>query len=305
MNKQTQQLLKRGLSRLEKSAVEVREPGHKLTRPVSSTIGRLGGAIGLGIAAHRPDLAFRKWTPARIEKAKAVAKKMQDTYDLNEDTLISLGKYRPLTQLKRIWTNKDNSLFGKLFGSALTPVHAAAGALFRGDQYNPWSNTAVNYNPHPALAAHELGHSADFQTARFKTPYFMAGYGLPQVGRIPFAALYPEARASNAAMSAISDKDWEELSEEEKKESEELMRRAYGSYLGTTPSPQLNQALQIGGPIATRFSGAPKFKKSKEYAKKLRDAIQKRNKSVEESGPIMRALGLGALYSNKEKDEDE
>ncbi len=72
--------------------------------------------------------------------------------------------------------------------------------LYRGDYYNPFTQTAVVYSSIESIEAHEMGHRRDFQ--RFNTDWI---YALAR----PFfpVMLYQEWRASQNAKDIMSDAD--------------------------------------------------------------------------------------------------
>ena len=72
--------------------------------------------------------------------------------------------------------------------------------LFRGDYYNPMSQTAVVYSNVESIGAHEIGHHKDFQ--KFRSDW------LYTLGRIlPPVMLYQEWKASAHAKEFISQDD--------------------------------------------------------------------------------------------------
>lgn len=128
-------------------------------RPVSSTVGRLPAPLtALMLGTTAPFRESSTLDDAAIRKIIQQAKKNKKLKDVH----VALGSGHPWAQLKRIWENKHISIPTKVWGTAMHPLSALNAALHRGDHYDPFSNTVVNYIKDPAILAHELGHAEDF-----------------------------------------------------------------------------------------------------------------------------------------------
>lgn len=268
-----------------KRAVEVAPPRHPALRPYSSTAGRLPGTLLSGLMLHRPDLPWKQWTPERIQAARRIARAMSARYDLGEDTLLSLGSARPLRQLARVWKRKDTSLPTKALGTVASPLSALVGTALRSSHYDPWSDTAVAYDPEEAIEGHELGHAADFQGRRAKALYMLAR-------ALPGVDLYQENLASQLAMGGT---EGEDLTEEERERRRNLLQRAFGTYMGGTAAKLTGgQAfpLAAAGAMLGRMGVAPGFKADEKKLRRMGQKIRERREATEEASTARRLAGL-------------
>lgn len=268
----------------KEAGVEVAEPRHPALRPISSTVGRLPGALSKGLLLHRPDLPFRKWTEGKKEKQREVARQVEKTFGMEDsDVLLSLGSTRPLRNLARVWKRKDLSLPGKLLGSAASPIGDAVATLTRGDNYNPFANTATVFDPEDRIARHEMGHAADFESRRFKTPY-MLGYSY-----LPGFKLYPEHRANQLAEASLP----EDATEEEREHLRDMLRRSFGSYMGGEPAkylaPGLANMAAIAGSALNRSIGTQKYEMNDQQLKGIIEKIRERKKARNQK-PVLKHL---------------
>lgn len=96
------------------------------------------------------------------------------------------------------------------------------GRFFGGDSYNPYSNTINIYSDIPSVALHEGGHAKDFAQRKYKGTYaFLYSF-------VPFYNMYPEALATNDALSYLyAQRDWEEY-----RQAYKVLYPAYGTYVG-------------------------------------------------------------------------
>ncbi len=271
----------------KEAGIEVAEPRHPALRPVSSTVGRLPGALTKGLLLHRPDLPFRKWTEERKGKQREVARQMEKAFGLEDsDVLLSLGSTRPLRNLARVWKRKDLSLPGRLLGTAASPVNDLISTLTRGDNYNPFANTATIFDPEDRITRHELGHATDFESRRFKTPY-MLGYSY-----LPGFKLYPEHRANQLAEASLPD----DATEEDKEHLRDMLRRSFGSYMGGEPAkylaPALTNVAAIAGSAINRAVGSQKYEMSDKQLQSVIEKIRERRKAREGKGALKHLAGI-------------
>lgn len=273
-------------AQLLKWALEIAEPVHPLLRPYSATLGRLAGAVTLGLGVHRPDLPFTPWTPERIEAQKKLLEEVEKKYGLEEAPgLLSLGSARVLRQLGRMWSRKDLSLLSKLIGTGLVPVEALIGTLQRGPYYSPLSNTAVVFDPSPELARHELGHMVDWASRRQKLLYQLAM-------TLPGLQLLREWRGSARGEASIPPEKEEVL-----KRYRNMLRRGFGGYVGSNVGLPLGLPEQavgsVIGSMIARMTGAPsEFGMSAETLKRVREAIKRELERKEKKPAWQHLLGV-------------
>ena len=283
-----------------KRAIDVKEPAHWATRPISGTLGRLMGTLSLGPTLGLPGASWRRWTPERIEEVKKIVKEYEKLVELEDRGNLDLGGVRPFRQLGRIWKRPDLSVLGKLYGTATLPVLAAYTSLLRADHYSPFSDTATVFNvaPQQAMARHELGHMSDFARRRLKTLY-MALYG------VPFANLYHEYQASRIA-SDVADKsrtsddkvvskkpEPTKLSKSDIKQLKKYLAAAYGTYIGTNLAPVIGPVSSVV-PWMARSHGSDLFPATgtDNRMEELLASVQEQQKRINEMGPVRRSIGL-------------
>lgn len=170
------------------------------------------------------------------------------------DVKVHINAYRPGAELRR--TVKNRSIgFGWRYtlgifswlGYTIMP-----GRFFGGDNYNPYSNTIHLYSDLIPVALHEGGHSKDFARRRLKGTYgFIYAY-------VPGFNLYPEALASNEALSYLRAKG----DVQQSKSAYKLLYPAYGTYLGGAVSDWVSDpiayAAQVGVIIPAHIVGRVK-----------------------------------------------
>ena len=152
------------------------------------------------------------------ESIREVLGKMPHT----KDTKVYVGNSPIIDQMKRTWQGKGTSFNQPVIRHLMTPISGLAGLsqkLSGGDYYNPLANTAIVRSNIPAVAAHELGHSEDFNKRKYPTLYNMAG--MVNIPGTP-ATLYQEYQASANAAKHM----------EVGKETLPILTPAYGSYVG-------------------------------------------------------------------------
>lgn len=275
---------------LYKSAIKLMEPSSWYKRPFSSTFGRLPGTLTMGML-HRPDLPWRRWTPERVKKLQKAKEKFEEKFGIKDQGILSLGAPRVWEQLKNIWKRKDLSIPSKLLGIAATPPSELLSTLQRMPHYNPFSDTAVIFDPEERIAKHEMGHMADWARRRLKLLYTL-GTKPPVIGEsVPvlpaLTTLYPEYVAN-----ALAEQTEEDPEKKEKLRS--MLRRSFGSYMGGVHSAAGGVGNPITGALGARILKFPRsfaaWKSSQ--APQVKKQVEKRLKSVREAPTWKRVLGL-------------
>lgn len=290
---------------LQKEALKVEGPRHPLLRPYSATLGRLPGTVSYGLVTGRPGMAWRKWTPERIEMIKRLVQAIEEKYGLEENPgTVYLGGAKPLKQLARVWSRKDLSLPGRLVGTAVTPLSSLLGTLTRSPYYDPYSNTAVLFDPEHSIAAHELGHMVDWAGRGQKTLYHLlrgsaAIPGLPAI-ELPVVKPVQEHTATGIAESVLD----EELTDKERERAMDILRRAFGTYigrdvqklfgLGISLPPFVPQPLPIIGAHAMGASKVPSFELGGKALTRIQKRVAGRERVRQETGWLSHLLGLSA-----------
>jgi hypothetical protein len=261
---------------LTKDAIKVLPPGSAWARPYSATLGRLLG-MPLWATFHRPDVPFRRWTPERVGKVRQIAEEIEKKFGMtDEEGLISLGKARPLRQLGRTWQRPDLSVWGKLLGTPKALLGSLVATFLRMPYYNPYSDTAVLFDPEFRVLRHETGHMTDWARRRLKTLYALL-YDLPmapifierianQLAVAGLAAEIERARKKTPAKKVAAEKPPKgkgtqgeplphpdflaTLSPAELKRIKQLtsmLRRSWGSYLFSEPLRAVPIGQAVGG----------------------------------------------------------
>jgi len=138
------------------------------------------------------------------DRARAALSMIENKNSLKNVTL-RLNYNEPCYDIFRLFTEpalkKRNPFLAR---ATLGVLSTLGGELFaelsRGDYYNPYTHTAVNYSNVEAIFAHEVGHAKDFK--RFNTDWI---YSLCRA--IPPVMLYQEAKASLNAKELLSPDD--------------------------------------------------------------------------------------------------
>jgi len=230
---------------LSKKSVEVQDREPMYTRPVSSTIGRLGGlkTTLLGTSAPLKPGANKKDLVKIIEMVK-------DKTDDGMELRLNLGGGKPIDDLTRTWKNPRTSALTKILSTLRWPTTAATTALTRADHYNPASHAVTLYNNDPDILAHELGHAHDFSKRNNPGAYgFLRG--IPAAGK--FLALPQEFTASERGMRLLNSyykKKYGNNKERLKdvlKNAQKKLGTASGSYVGSALGMPLTGL--IGGRI--------------------------------------------------------
>jgi hypothetical protein len=177
------------------------------------------------------------------------------------DVKVHINAYHPGAELRRTVKNRSIGagwrytlgIFSWL-GYTIMP-----GRFFGGDNYNPYSNTIHLYSDLIPVALHEGGHSKDFARRSLKGTYgFIYAY-------VPGFNLYPEALASNEALSYLRAKGDVPLS----KSAYKLLYPAYGTYLGASVgdwvSGPIVYAVQAGVVIPAHIVGRVKAARVPEH----------------------------------------
>lgn len=143
------------------------------------------------------------WGPDQ-ERSRAALSMLENNKDIKDITVrlnyneAIYDGYRMFTEDKLIERN------GFIPRATLGVIYTLAGELLaelnRGDYYNPFTKTAVNYSNVESILAHELGHHKDFQ--QFDRDWI---YALSRV--LPPVMLWQEGVASVNANSGIMSKD--------------------------------------------------------------------------------------------------
>jgi len=138
------------------------------------------------------------------DRARAALSMFENKNNLKNIT-IRLNYNEPLYDAYRLFTEpaltKRNPFLAR---ATLGLLSTLGGELFaelsRGDYYNPYTHTAVNYSNVEAIFAHEVGHAKDFK--RFNKDWI---YSLCRA--IPPVMLYQEAKASLNVKELLSPDD--------------------------------------------------------------------------------------------------
>lgn len=159
------------------------------------------------------------------------------------------------TQLSRLFSSdRRMNIFSRLvMGLPATVVGWATSKLNRSDHYNPFTETAVVYNPNIAVATHEIGHAEFFD--KQKSPFISS-----LLYSLPIIRSNDEWKASRNAMSHFTE-------EKDIKKANRILSGAFGTYyasdllqvIGTAafllPIPltkEIATAAIIGGAIGGR-----------------------------------------------------
>ena len=143
------------------------------------------------------------------EKRAMAALSMLESDDSIDNLTVRLGHNRLFYDTGRLFFDdevKDRNpwLARVLMGLPGTLVHELGAEFFRGDYYNPFTKTVVNYSNIESILAHEIGHHQDYE--RFSTDW---AYNLLSV--VPGGSLYKEAQASLNAKDILDEHgdDWQ------------------------------------------------------------------------------------------------
>jgi len=163
-----------------------------------------------------------------------------DSHQVSDKTVDALRKYLGLNHLARVKVRINAYCVGDEWSRTMRNDSIAPawrytmgfwswliytilpGRFFGGDSYNPYSNTINIYSDIPSIALHEGGHAKDFAKRKYKGTYaFFYSF-------VPFYNLYPEALATNDALSYLyAQEDWDEY-----RQAYKLLYPAYGTYVG-------------------------------------------------------------------------
>jgi len=165
-------------------------------------------------------------TPQGIYKGptKEMAAKLEDMYkdyQWKGNYEVLIGGNSLFKQMARLLSPKRKmNVFARLYpGIPSTIAGWGYSKLLRADHYNPFTETAVAYNPEVAIAAHEIGHAQFFDEKESPLLHTFA-YGLPIV-----RSNY-EWHASRNAMKHIQ-------GEEERSKANDILSTAFGTYYGS------------------------------------------------------------------------
>jgi len=143
------------------------------------------------------------WGPDR-DRARVALSILENEKNLKNITM-RLNYNEPLYDVYRLFTEsalKERNPF--LARATLGLFSTLGGELFaelgRGDYYNPYTQTAVNYSNVESIFAHEVGHAKDFK--RFNEDWI---YSICRP--LPPVMLYQEAKASLNAKELLSPND--------------------------------------------------------------------------------------------------
>jgi hypothetical protein len=138
------------------------------------------------------------------DRARVALSMLENKNHLNNLT-VRLNYNEPIYDTFRLFTEpalRERNPF--LARATIGLLSTLGGELFaelrRGDYYNPFTHTAVNYSNVESIFAHEVGHAKDFQ--RFDNDWI---YSFARV--VPPVMLYQEAQASLNAKNLMSPKD--------------------------------------------------------------------------------------------------
>lgn len=182
--------------------IKVNEKRPILARPLSSTLGRLGGtATGtlLGDTAYFK----RSATKADIEKHLRKYNEGEGIKSSKKKGAIPLeihaGGVRPAKDLKRIWSRKDIGPISKTFNTGATLAASPLRALVRDDKYDAGAHSITAHHKSRASLAREIGRAKDFNRV---TPKAQALYRA--AGMLPLVNTYQHAKASRNATKDLS-----------------------------------------------------------------------------------------------------
>lgn len=215
---------------LRKTSLEYDDMGPIYTRPLSGTIGRLGGISPILMGTTAP------LRPGANSKDMGQLLSMVDDSGYNgEELKVHLGEGHPLDDFVRVWNNPNIGIASKLVGSVFAPYDSLRAAALRSDNYNPLANSITLYNNDPDILAHELGHARDF--AESPNPGAKAiARALPFIGK-PIG-LEQEAAASNRGMRLLKSyyskkyKGDKNKVDKAMKNAQRKLTAAFGSYAG-------------------------------------------------------------------------
>ena len=141
-----------------------------------------------------------------------------------QDVKVRINDYCVGDELRRTFRNKAVAPGWRYTFGLLTWLNYTImpQRFFGGDNYNPYSNTINIYSDLKPVVLHESGHSKDFAGRTYKGTYAFF-YGI-----VPFANLYPEAKASTDALSYLR----AEANTAVWKEGYTLLYPAYATYMG-------------------------------------------------------------------------
>ena len=140
-----------------------------------------------------------------LDKTKAVIAMLENNKKIKNLT-VRINHNAAITDAYRMFFDdkvvKRNDLVARLFiGLPNSLGEEIWASCFRGDYYNPMTQTVVLYSNIESFAAHEIGHHKDFQ--RFETDWLYAASSAV----FPPAILYKEWQASQYGKDMLSEYD--------------------------------------------------------------------------------------------------
>jgi len=153
---------------------------------------------------------------------KAVKQMVKDSPKMKETDIV-IGNSPVISQIKRTWQGKGHAWNQPIIRHALAPLQGItgiAGKVMGGDYYNPISGTISVRSNIPAIAAHEIGHAADFSNIKFPSLYTTARL-------IPGVDIYQEHKASQIAGKKLK----------HGRETLPILTPAMGTYVGNLVFP--------------------------------------------------------------------
>lgn len=183
-------------------------------------LGNIFGALGKLILWNWK--VHRHWITADTQKAvtEYLAKNPEAVGDLK----IRYNEYAPIDSLSRLFANKNVKWPYRYTIGFLTTLISDTiliDRIFGGDRYNPFTHTVHLHSDIPAVALHEIGHAADFNSRRYKGSYAL-------LRMLPLADLYQEYQASKTAFDYVTVNHLDQT----KIEAYNILYPAYGTYLG-------------------------------------------------------------------------
>ncbi|MCB9370390.1 hypothetical protein H6501_02230 [Candidatus Woesearchaeota archaeon] len=152
-------------------------------------------------------LFFWDWEVSwRVDEKRAqAALSMLETNKDIKDLTVRLNHNEAFYDIYRLFADdkvadRNNFLARATLGVLTGLFDEVKAEFFRGDYYNPMSQTVVVYSNVESIAAHEIGHHKDYQRFDSDWEYALTGF-------FPPVTLYKEAKASLYAKDMLGEGD--------------------------------------------------------------------------------------------------
>lgn len=259
---------------MKKTAVEVREitgtPGSML----ASTVGRVGAVPGALLLQPQAPIQFLN-NPDK-DKVQEIADAMHRAYGKDLDHVaVRIGGTDTADDMRRAVVNPNTTLLQKTLFSFSLPISNMMANLRRGDHYNPTSDVINLYSGNPYIAAHELGHAADYniKSKGERAVYTGAGLGSDRLlGPLSPLTQWKELLANKRGLEGLDRGVADPVERDQhKRDYWKILAPAYATYAtsavggglalhnrlaGGGPNTPLNKILNTSSAIIAKYFGA-------------------------------------------------